>query len=364
MKAEVSGKSPIKDLAFSRFKRNFPYSWPLSLSFGLVAIPSLVLGAFFPSTLVFLIPFLILPMFLSLTISLCDGHKDGDISSRKSFGYFFSYFRPPFYGSYRFIFNTLISFVLSSLIKLLLYLSIRPLFCSIYSSFDADLSGLLQLIFQYSDIEGAYKVIASNDTLSLFFELISLSGAICFALVFLYQILHYALNPFLRAHLSAASQRVLNEIYIGGLKKARPQFSRDTRSSLASLFTFFLLLFLSGVAICWFFLRPYLTPAGMVSLALGFATLIFLPLLPYYVYVLDFLFRKYSFAFVSYSLGMMEESYRKFASEWSDEEKKEIDEQLLESKKKLDELLEQSEKLEDNDDFDSLYSDEDDDVDD
>ncbi len=363
MGIDASKQRSIRELAFSRYKRNLPYSWPLSLSFGLIAVPSLLLGAFFPTTLLFVVPFIVMPMFFSLTVSLCDGHKGGDISSKKSFGYFFSYFRAPFHGSYCFWCNAIISFFLAFLLELVLFYALNPLFSSMYSTFASDLEEVLNQIFQYKQYESAYRLIQTNEPISLFFDVISLLGSASFALILIYRIASYAINPFLRAHLAGSSQRLLNEIYLGGLRKARPQYGRDYRSSLAPLFALFLIFFFAALALGWFFLRPYLSAAGLVSFALSVSIFVSLPFLSYYVYVLDFLFRKYSFSFISYSIGMMEGYCRKFLSRLSEEEKKEIEKEIDESKKQMDDLLKQGEKLEDNDDPNYIYQDEDDDED-
>ncbi len=360
MDNDLGKERSIKSLAFSRFKRNFPNSWPLALAFGLVVIPSLILGAFFPASLFFLVPFIIMPTFLSLTISLCDGHKERDISSRKSFAYFFSYFRTPFYGSYCFWPNAIISFFFAFLAELIAYFIFNPIFSNAFIDFSANLSGVLLEISQYRDYAGAYKMIRSNETLSLFFELIALIGAITFSLILIFRLSSYALNPFLRAHLGGAPRRVLNEIYLGGLKKARPGYSRDYRSSLFPIFLIFFFFFAAGVAIGWLLLRRYLSPVGIVAFAFALGLFALLPFLSYYVYALDFLFRKYSFSFLSYSLAMMQNDYKRFISEMSEEEKKEIDKHIEKTKQERDDLLKKSQKLEDNDEADYIYLDEDD----
>ena len=321
-------------LAFARYKKRFGYSLPMTAGFTVVALAFLLMGVFFPYTLWFIVPFVVLPLFLAFTISLCDGHKNNELSNRRSFAYFLSYFHTPFYGSYRVIWNFILSLLFSLPFALIFYFSLVPIFTMKYPSFGESLSSLYSLLHA-GDYSSVFAFIEKEESLFSFMSLFSLLSCITFTVIFLFRLCDYALNPFLRVHMGPGPSSVANHIFVGGLKKAKKSFLRDYYSSIWWMLVAFFAFFAFGITIGWFFLLPMTSPLGIVTLGILFGLVAVSPFLPYYIWVLDLLFKKYCYFFIDYSISLAEEALSEMdkMKDIPEEEKEEIKNQVEESKK-------------------------------
>lgn len=327
-------------LAFTRYKQRFGYSLPITVGFTILALSFLLMGVFFPYTLWFIVPFVILPLFLAFTISLCDGHKSHELSNRMTLAYFLSYFHAPFYGSYRVVWNFVSSLFLTLPLEVALYFSLVPVFRANYPSFGEDLSTLYSL-FHVRDYSSALTLIQNEEGLFSFVNLFTLLSSTFFLIIFLFRISGYALNPFLHAHMGQGPSRIVNHIFVGGLKNAKKGYLRDYYSSLWWMLLLFFSFFALGIMIGWFFLPNAISPLGIVTLGVMFGLVATSPFLPYYIWVLDLLFKKYCYSFLDYSISLAEDALSAMEKEKdiSEEEKQEIKDQVMESKKARKDIL-------------------------
>lgn len=317
--------------AWETFKGKANYALPLNLGFSLLTISFFVLAAFFSEWSILIVPLLIIPLFFAFNVSLCDGHKDGDLSNKRTFAYFFSYFRAPFYGTYRVIFNYFISLLETMIIEVPLYFIVASIFASKYPDFVSLINEAYSLM-QQNDTSGLYSLFTSEATLKAFLSDLTLSSQIVLSFIFVYRVSYYLINPVLRLNLGLMPSRGANAIYLGGLRSARPNmnFRKDLFLGSYWMILLFLPFFAIGVFISRFYLSNLINEVGSVMMGFAFGTLAVSPFFPYFIFYLDLLATRYKDTFLAYSVQMAEEalSSMKLRQEVSEEEQKALEDAI------------------------------------
>ena len=321
--------------AWEKFKAKTGYAFPLNLGFTLLTVSLFMLSAFFSEWSALVVYFLIIPLFFVFNVSLCDGHKDGDISNKRTFAYFFAYFRPPFFGTYRVIFNYLIALLLAIIAEVPLYAIFSSLYASNYSDFVPLMDEAYRLL-QQADGDGLYSLFTSEATLKSFLSVMTLSSQIVLSLVFVYRLSYYLINPALRLNLGPMPLRGANTIYVGGLRSARPNlnFRKDLFLGTYWMILLFLPFFSLGIAISRLFFANLIDEGGSVMMGFAFGALVISPFFPYLIFYLDLLATRYRNSFLNYSIQMAEEALNsmKLRQEVNEEEQKALEDAIKEFK--------------------------------
>lgn len=324
----------IRNKAFLDYKEEFFDSLPIVLGFALISVPLLVLGAFWPISLLFSVPFIILPLFFSMSVSLCDGHKADELNNKVAIQYFFSYFRNPFYGTYRYVFNLGKSLFFSTIYAILASFILIPLFSMLDSSFYGELVSVYSSFSMSSFISHNEM----NEMVLLYIDLLLSSSAAIFFLLLIFFLAKYTVSPFLRGRIFGAPSRLANEIYLGGIDNVKKAYGADCRDATLPISLSFVFVYIASFALSFLYLRPYLSPIGLAALPLAVSILFLSPFLSYYVYCMSYLFEKYSYAFLDYSMHLMERTLEEMATHLNDEEKKDIVRNIEKTKELRDDL--------------------------
>lgn len=302
----------------------------------MIAVAVFALGVYQPWTLLFSVPFLLVPFFFALEMTLADGHKDSDLSSSRFFGYFGSYYSSSFYGSYRllrtFLLSYLIAIVGASVISSIYYAVVS----SANSALAADFSALYTFISS-NDVAGANDLLANSVPIITFMGVMTISEMACFGLFFVHEMGFYGLNPYLRLTLRGAPSRVANAIFVGSFRSVRPKFRKDYWSSLWMFIPLELAGFALGVYIGTLF--PALSYSQIAVLGLYGGLLFMTPFIPYYLNVMALLAKKYQKAFADYSIKWAENTLNqlKQAQQISESDIKLMEKSLSDAKKAQDE---------------------------
>lgn len=338
-KKENNNKESLSKAAFSLFKNGFSYSLPTTFGISILILSILTFGIFFPAFMWVGVPFLILPLLFAYTLSLSDGHEEGELSNRRTITYFLSYFRTPFYGSYRVIRNFFLSLFWSTVFSIILYFSLAPIFSNLSDGFSNAFKTFGEYIGQ-RNYESAIYLIENSESLSSFFFVLCLLDSAFFSLCFLFFLLRYSLNPFFRLRFGYGPSHISNHIFVDSLRNRKGEYMHDLFTSTWWFILLFVGFFALGIAIGWIYLNGFITPQGIVVFALGIGFLAISPFLSYYVCLLNLMNKKYETTFVDYYLRLAEETFlaAKEANELSEEETEFYQEQIEQGKKKKSEL--------------------------
>lgn len=317
--------------AWEKFKAKTGYALPLNLGFTLLVVSLFVLSAFFSEWTWLIVHFFVIPLFFAFNVSLCDGHKDGDLSNKRTFAYFFAYFRPPFFGTYRVVFNYVIAMLLTMIAEIPLYAIFSSIYASNYGDFVPLLNEAYRLL-QQTDADGLYSLFKSEATLQSFLSAMTLSSQIILSFIFVYRLSYYLINPVLRLNLGPMPSRGANAIYVGGLGSVRPNlnFRKDLFLGTYWIVLLFLPFFACGVAIGRLLIPSLIDEVGSVMLGFAFGTLVISPFFPYLIFYLDLLATRYKDSFLNYSVQMAEEALNsmKLRQEVNEEEQKALEDAI------------------------------------
>ncbi len=323
--------------SYHKYKNHFQDFLGITIAFILICLPSLVLCAFFPGFLIFVVPFLIIPLFFAYCLSINDGHKNGDFSNKRMVAYFFSYFRMPFYGSYRVVRNFFLAILLALIAEIIVYLGVG----NIWASQDLLLYESLNVFSGYlakGDYAAATSYMSTSPSINSFFSVIYLATYVVFAVIFVFRTSYcYALNPFFRFFSPTLSLPISNGIYVGGMKKARSEYFKDYFSCFWPMLTVGTIFFAFGIFLARAYWDSFFSEAGAVVLGLTFGLLGITPFLPFYACCLGAMMEKYMGYFLSYSVEMAERKLKEIKNKenFDEEEISTFEKALNDSKKML-----------------------------
>ena len=322
--------------SYHKYKNHFQDFLGITVAYILICVPSLVLCAFFPIFLIFIVPFLIIPLSFAYCLSINDGHKNGDFSNKRMVTYFFSYFRMPFYGSYRIIWNFFLALLCALIAEIIIYVGVG----NIWASQDFALSESLNIFSGYltkGDYAAATSYMSKSSSISSFFSVIYLATYIVFAVIFVFRTSYcYALNPFFRFFSPTLSLHMSNGIYVGGMKRARNEYLKDYFSCFWLMMIVGALFFALGIFLARAYWTSFFSEAGAVVLGLAFGLFGIIPFLPFYACCLGSMMEKYMNYFLSYSVEVAERKLKEIKNnENLDEEEISAFEKALDDSKKM-----------------------------
>jgi hypothetical protein len=119
--SQVIEGETLSQAAWKAYKAEFASSFVPAFNFAMVAIAVLAVGVWQPYTLFLTIPFLLIPFYFALQISISDARQGHPFTNRSFFHFYGMYYRMPYLGVYRVIVNFIFSFLWSLLVSGLVY---------------------------------------------------------------------------------------------------------------------------------------------------------------------------------------------------------------------------------------------------
>lgn len=336
----------ISKIARGMYKERFQtLMLPISF-FAIFCFISLALGIVAPISLIFTIPFLVIPSLFALSAVGTIAGKKAGLEGAGFFLMFRGYFSGFFKGSYRVI----IGFLKALLVALLVSIVLTPIlsytvlandsaFIALENSLEnpTDVNVILDEYLNFIQTSGTFRNIMFAINIASFF------GGM---MMFLH---HFSRNAVKSYHNFLSPTPIpmpdLNLIHKVTYKKIKKEFNKDFYSSLWALILLVAIGFVGFACIGNFVLTELVTDQVIVVGLFGVfvVTLFFLP---YYFNVLQLLYQKYSRdyveTFIELSLQSIEEI--KKTTEIDPEKEKQIREFLDAQKKKIDEKKDEENK--------------------
>jgi hypothetical protein len=322
---------------------------PPTFNFLMVVIATIALGIYYPYSLIISVPFVLIPFFFALQMTIIYHKKNAELSPKQFFVFFVSYFSSPFCGCYRVIRD-----ILWSILWLMVGGFLGGIICYyIFSGVSSDFVQAFNTIISYmqsGDATAANHLFATNVWLQSYSKWVNLIEMTIFFFSFLLLFAFQGPNTYLRLVIVGAPSRVCNAIYKGGVKLAGKEYYKDYFLSLWPLFLIAVVSYVGGCFIGNIFFSNSALEIAVCGASLSVLVLTFFA--PYYDHLCGLLSSKYQGAFAQYSINLATSTLRQL-----EEAKKLSDEEVKSLRDSID--LAQKDK-----DFFGKYSDKDDSKDD
>lgn len=301
-------KTSIVKESFKEAKSRFVIlSLPLSF-YALITVGILALGFFVPLTLIFTIPFIIIPCFFSVSaINSIAPNKN----THEGIGFFImfrAYFSQLFRGGYRVIFGLLKA--------LLVFLASSAILSAILSatvlSKDAGYLAFMEQIKSITDTNeltnALNNFINSNKTFNI---ILIITNSVSFFLGSYMFLHHFAVNSIKYNYNFVAKMPLpmqdLNLIFKLVLKKNRKEFYKQYYKAFWFLGLIFALGFAGGVLIPYFFI-PNVDMVQLCVIGLFASFILLLFFIPYFLNASQLIFNNYKTAFVDTLIDLSKQS--------------------------------------------------------
>jgi len=330
-------KSTISSTAWTLFISKISDWLPSAFNFWMIVLATFALGIFFPYSLFITVPFALIPFFFALQMTMADGHKNGQISSKVFFGYYLTYFKEPFAGSYRVIRNFLVAFLYGSLAYLLAVFITYYILAGTDSNFLSAVNEATSLL-QSGDTAGLVDFLNNSASLLKFTLIVTAVEESAFFIAFLHNLARYTISPYVRFVASGAPSRMVNQIYVGTLRNIRGTFLKEYYGAIWWLIVLGLLGYAGGFAIGYLFLN-FIGITGVVVAGAFGSFLLLSFFIPYFINVNSLLAQKYRNSFSDYSITLAENTLQQLqnAQRLSDEQAKMLQKSIDEAKTKMEE---------------------------
>jgi len=345
--ALVEGET-LRKAAWKAYKAEFTSSFVPTFIFAMLFICLLAVGLWQPWTLYVTLPFIGLPLFFALQITLSDARQGHPFTNKGFFTFFAMYFRMPYFGVYRVIGNLLWAFLFSFLVSFLfsgIYVSVAsavdPLFVAGFES--------IMTAYQKADLEGMNSIIESNYSVNLYFFVSSVVENGAWFLLSLYKLSVWCLNPYIRSVMKrvSPSPRIANGLFLGGYRSALPNIRKESFKALWLGLALLVAGFASGAAVgtLWTDITDRIIASGVIG---SFLFTIFY--LPFFLIVVEMLASHYDVVFAKYSVSFAEQTLHQL-----EETKKLSEEEAKEIQKMIDDAKNGKPSADDDDDDDNDY---------
>jgi len=321
-------KNSLASAAFVLFKKDYRKNLAASFTFLMIEIMVIAVAYAYSFSLIVTVPFLLIPFFFALQMSVSSYKGGAPLSSRVFLRFFGLYFSPstPFYGVYR-VFLCLLKALgvafLSSLLIGGVYYSIAV---SVDPSFLASVDQLGSII-ESGTSQDLYDFLASNGPIMLYQRVLILSSYGLGFYMFVHALSVNTLNPYVRMALQGAPSRVANGIFGGGFKEIRRGFYKEYYKSLWPGILLLVGGYLAGIG---FGLVWFTDPDRLFVLGLAGSGLFTFAFIPYLLDVVELLATRYEKNFAEYSLNMAKRTLDQLKAErqLSDKEISDMEDQL------------------------------------
>lgn len=320
----VENKS-IKEKAIELYKKlNRGFSISLCL-FVLFTMGCLLLGYFYPDTLLLSLPFIALPSFFAFMSMNTVEHKE-EYDNISFFMMFRNYFSILFFGAYRVlvaILKGILAFVVGS--SLTSFVG-NAILLSNNEEFRNSLIEITKIVDNEKFVEEYIQFMNTNVAMGNLVFFSSVVGLLIATYVVLHHISVNQVKPyfnwFSRSPLPA---KELNFIHKNTYRKIKKSFRKDYYANLWFLIPLILIGFSLGTATCYFFILDA-TEIKAWMLSLFFTLLLFVPFMNYYSCVLKEITRKYAKDYMKEFIKLSYEVLEEFkkSKEFSEAKEKEI----------------------------------------
>jgi hypothetical protein len=325
-------ESSLTKAAWKVYKAEFASSFVPTFNFSMIAIALLAVGIWQPLTLYVTFPFVLLPFYFALQISISDAREGHPFTNRSFFHFYGMYYRMPYLGVYRVIVNFIFSFLWSLLVSGLVYFAYYWIASAVDPVFVTGITDLYNA-FMNGSLDNANSVLANNASVARLLIVVDTVETGTTFLVFLQYLGVWSLNPYIRSVMkrSAPSPRMANSLFTGGLRQIRKEFSKEYFKATWLGMVLAIVGFGGGAAIAGVLT---VDPAVIAASGIAGSLVLLFFYLPYFFIVVELLanhfdenFAKYSISFAEQTLKQLEETKR-----LSEEEAKEIQKMIDDAK--------------------------------
>lgn len=313
----------ISKKAFLTYRKYLANKLAIAFSFTVFVLASLAIGIIGSYLFLILVPIVLLPLFICLQFTNSAFAKGMPLTQKNFFSFYRTAFTPPLSGAYQVLSSFLKAFLtylglsfVAIFIMLQIYITNDSLFAQEIDSIaalaaDGNLTGAL-------DAYEANSVIVSISSIAMI-----ICGGLAL-LLFLHLIGRNAIVPHLALSMSSMPGRIASSIHREGLQFFKREYNADYYKATWFGAPLVLVGFGLGVLATYALkIDPYLILLSGCAGAFVFLT----PFLPYYLDVIEELFKKYKERYVTISIDQAKKAYEeiKVAQKLSEEQQEELD---------------------------------------
>lgn len=284
----MNDNKTINQQAFALYKKNIGAILPMCAIYGTIVLLCFLLAYFFPYTLIFSVPLIVVPFTFalqssSILINNIKDSKDRPIST--FFKSYFTYYKSTFKGGYR----TLIGLIKAISTYAVIYsLILIPICIAAYFSID-ELQEIVKNNASYS-YEQMEAIINNNNLLKYGAIFASGAGLLAGAYFFIHHLFAHSLIYSAIFHSPAQIPMKENSfLFRSVFSYFRKTFYKDYYRSIWWLIIAYIVSYCLGFALI-LILKPDITSSSPHVVALAFAFLIILIFIPYVFYVVELIF--------------------------------------------------------------------------
>ena len=325
----------IAKKAFATYRKYWTSKLAASFTFVVFTLASLAIGLFGSYVFLILVPIIVLPIFVCLQLINSAFAKGMALTQKNFFSFYRSAFTPTMNGAYQVITSFLKAALVYLAMSFLVIIIMTQVFLTRSATFASEIDSMTALIAN-GGFQEALDAYESNATIIFISSISTLVSGGLSLLVFLHFIGRNTIVPHLAISMAALPGRIAYSVHRQGLKIFKHEFNSDYYKSVWIGIPLVLCGFTGGVLATYFF-----TNNAYLILLAGFAGAFILitPFLPYFLDVIEEMFKKYKDRYVQVSIDQAKKIYEeiKAASEMNEEQRQEID-------KLINDLKNQSEK--------------------
>jgi len=312
----------IARTAFETYRKYLGSKLAVSFAFTIFVLASLAIGMVGSYLFLVLMPLVILPVFVCFQLANSALAKGMPLTQANFFGFYRVAFSPSLSGSYQIISSFLKSFLVYLGISLLTIFILTEIYSYLDSSFYAEVQSISALIYS-GNLTEAVDAFDENATIAFISSMGFLSGGGAATLIFLHLVGRNSISPHLAFAMPALPGRTANMIHRRGIKTFRLEFNLDYYGATWLGIPLIILGYLGGVFATYFFVSDVylILLAGIAG-----SFLLLTPFLPYYLDVIEELFKKYRSRYFQVSIDQARKAYEDINTSqvMSEEEKKEL----------------------------------------
>ncbi|MBR6225987.1 MAG: hypothetical protein IKQ78_02115 [Bacilli bacterium] len=280
---------------------------------------------------------LILPFYFASLICSYLEANDRPVAAKVYFKTAGMYFSPTFFGSFRILKAALISLLMS----IVAYILFSIVYLNVSSLFDPTLMADVETVYSYvlaGDAEAANNFLQNSVPLMTYSRFAAFATDAGFIIPFLYLLSRASITVFIRDFMPTPDSRTINAAYKEALRGGSYGYDRDYFKSTWWVYLILLAFYAGGTVAGYFLLEghPYIGIL-MNLVGVGFMIVPLVILLPYFVLVLDNLFKKYKTGFAKAVVDIARRVFEqyKYANQISEEEAAKYEEALKQAEESI-----------------------------
>ena len=324
----------------SLLKRSAPFLGLFFMIVGLVWLIDYVISYVGAGTIfitVLIVGSLVLPFYFATLICSYLEKNGRPIAAKDYFRSAGMYFTPTFFGSFRILKAALISLLFSMGTYLIFSVVYGSLSLNFDPAFAKDIDTLTSFVYS-GDVEAANNFLANSTSLLTYSRFASFAMDAGFILPFFYLISRASITVFIRDFLPTPDSRAINAAYKEALRSGAMGYDSDFFKSTWWVYLTLIVFYAAGAVTGYFLLEghPYIGIL-MNLVGVGFMIIPLVFLLPYFVLVLDNLFKKYKKGFARAIVDIARRVFEqfKYSNQISEEEAQKYEEELKQAEEAI-----------------------------